>query len=184
MLSSLILLTLNTVPGVIALIKYDVFPNDLNEFLDEHDGIIIAHYNWWLRFPIYGAGIEKLVNELNGKRAFKIYHCLNASSVRDVVQNPNTKNLWIFAHGAIDGIGLNDGILYYQNLYTAPRKGFIAQLHCNHCTNDLKCGLSLVDKISDYGCVPEGRRPVYSSRSDTECCISHYKMLLRKGKIT
>jgi len=178
---SLIVLSVNLFPGVICLNNNSKYPNHLDLKKDEHDAIIICHYQWWKRFPVYGGGIEILVKRLDQNRFYCIYHCLTANEVRSIIMNPKTKRLWIFSHGSIDGMGINDGYLEYETLINAPRKEFISQLHCNHCVGD--CGFSLVDRISEYGCVLEGYRALVSMRSDLKCCLSHYNLLIKKRKI-
>lgn len=177
----LLFFIVNLIPGVWCLNRYSHYPDQLNEEEDEHDAIIVVHYEWWKRFPIYGGGIEKLIKFLDGNKAYRIYQCISVEEVRNVIQNPKTINLWIFSHGSIDGIVLNDGNLEYESLTNVEKKDFIAQLHCNHCGNG--CNLSLVDRIGKFGCIPEGRRMMIFSRSDLVCCLSHYQMLIKKGKI-
>lgn len=113
---SLIVLSINLFLGVICLNNNSQYPNHLDINKDEHDAIIICHYQWWKRFPIYGGGIEILVKGLDQNRPYCIYHCLTANEVRSVIMNPKTKRLWIFSHGSIEGSGLSDGYLEYETL--------------------------------------------------------------------
>jgi len=127
-----------------------------------HHGIVIAHGKLenlsLIRSPhlfiyggvndllIYFAGIETIVKNFNknnqnphGKlyrrTRYRIYHCRKARDFIKIVNNQSVRNLWIFGHGNISNLFLDDGNLAYKIFDGTPdylKKNFIAQLHCNN----------------------------------------------------
>jgi hypothetical protein len=147
-----------------------------------HHAIIIAHGKpddiSLISFPdlfvleiakdllVYWAGIELIIknfsvasqhpydNEYQRTR-YRIYHCKRAQNFIDIVNNPRVRNLWIFGHGNICNLFLEDGNFEYRFFEGTPsdlKKNFIAQLHCNNkegfslsyylCENPERCWMT------------------------------------------
>ena len=153
----------------------------LDEINSDHDAIIVVDYINQLKFPIYGGGIDILINEFTDKYPFKVYQISNPEDFKKIVLNPHAKNLWIFGHGARDRLSFGAGIeLKYNKLKDAPRKHFIAQLHCNNCI-DTDCTSSLADLIADHGCVSKDYRKMIFYRRDTRLCLKAYNHLINSS---
>ena len=149
-------------------------PIELNELTSDHDAIIVVDYINQLKFPIYGGGIDILINYFFNKRPYKIYQISNPDEFKKIVFNSCAKNLWIFGHGARDRLSFGAGIeVLYNDLKNAPKKNFVAQLHCNNCI-DTNCNPSLADLIANHGCVTNTYRKLIFYRRDTRLCLEKY----------
>jgi hypothetical protein len=107
-----------------------------------HTGIIVVHYDhqfvdysiWGVKTLITGLYQIRKPHTIRGLfrvEPYKIYHCSKKDEIIKVIDNPNILRIWVFGHGVKHGIKANDGMLYYCELSEAPKKEFIAQLHCN-----------------------------------------------------
>jgi len=153
-------------------------PPTLNEKNSDHDAIIVVDYLTQLKFPIYGGGIDILINDFKDSRPFKVYQISSPEEFRNIVLNPHAKSLWIFGHGARDRLSFGAGIEQkYDELKNAPKKQFIAQLHCNNCM-ELNCSSSLADFLAEQACVSNDYRKLIFYRRDTRSCLKKYKNLV------
>lgn len=120
----------------------------------EHTAIIVVFYcNPIQLFTIIG--VKRLVmgytnfcsgriSGLYDKESYRIYPVYCKKDIIPIINDSNCKRIWIFSHGLKHGISLDEENLYYCEFENAPKKDFIAQLHCN-CSG----GKSLIDYLID-----------------------------------
>jgi hypothetical protein len=139
--------------GVIALRKEKFKKIDQNEI---HNAIIVTHYKFQIKTPVYGDGFPKLITYFQKNNLpYMIYNCYEPEDLKIVVNNLNAQFLWIFGHGFRGGLNFGAGRnQYYSELKDAPRKQFIGQFHCNPQTHPTE--KSLAELISTWGYVTDG----------------------------
>ncbi|MEN6396073.1 MAG: hypothetical protein ABFC78_06280 [Methanoregula sp.] len=140
LIMSVLTLVLLSIPAILTLWYFQGWVASLfksNDFLnDQHIGVIIIIYKkryFWKWFYVYLSGIELLTKGLiKRQKKFAIYRCSSPIEFKNIVNQPQTIELWIFSHGKRDRISFGNNILEYQELQNAPKKNRVVQLHCNH----------------------------------------------------
>jgi len=97
-------------------------------------------------------GITQLAKILFERKnePFRLYFSFSKEDVREVIINPNVRNIWIFGHGSKGAVEVTDGPYFYNELTGKglAEKGYIRQYHCNGY-HDEKDSLSLVDILTN-----------------------------------
>ena len=150
-----VLLTISLVVFIINM-KSISYTNRNRDFQSnkEHTAIILANNYFPEKFTLYLDGIDLLIKCLKTKKeSYKVYKEVTGNDFKEIVRNQKVKSLYIFGHGCKHGIklGRND-FVYYCELQDAPKKDFIAQLHCNH-----QGGFSLADYLAKKSYVIDGK---------------------------
>lgn len=144
-------------------IKSKRFSNKNDQYLSHktHSAIILANNCFSLKDRIYLDGVDLLIRYLKLKKEpYKIYKEVTGNKFKNIVMGKNIKAIYLFGHGQKHGIKFGkDDCVYYCELRNAPKKEFIAQLHCNH-----NMGFSLADYISKESYVVDGKRRFYHNR--------------------
>ncbi len=110
----------------------------------KHTAIIIYGENFKSKWYLILSGIDILVKYLKkNNEPYQVYFIENQNQFKSIVNNPKTVQLYICCHGARHFANLGSENIYYCELSDAPKKDFIAQLHCNHGG-----GKSLADYIA------------------------------------
>lgn len=117
------------------LTKRYVNKNDEYKSESRHVGVVIGDKYGYIKNRVYFLnGITDLINHFRENDIpYRVYKGISGEDFKKIVNDEKVESLFIFGHGCRHGftLGKNDGV-YYCELRNAPKKKFIAQLHCNH----------------------------------------------------
>ena len=105
---------------------------------NDHDAIVISIYSKYGREYFFKEGIDLLITFfVKHKISFKVYLCQNSNDFISVLNNPKTKTLWIFGHGARGLLACQDTKLEYSKVVNllsneSKNKNYVYQFHCNN----------------------------------------------------
>lgn len=149
--------------AIIIIVKSVCYTNKNPEFLSdkEHTAIILANNYSPENFSLYLDGVDLLIKYFKtNEMSYKVYKEVTGKDFKEIVKNQKVKSLYIFGHGCKHGIKFErSDFIYYCELQDAPKKDFIAQLHCNHGG-----GFSLADYLAKESYVIDGKRRWWQNR--------------------
>jgi len=159
-------------------------PNN-KRYKKDYIAIILTNRNINDKFVICVSGISLLLKYIKKQnKPYILMKKFDEKKFRKIVYDKNCKELYLVGHGCRHGLKIDDKCFYYCELKDAPKKDFIAQLHCNHLG-----GKSLADYLAKNvknSFVPEGRQflPILKLLKKREICIlflNAIKFLLSKN---
>ena len=108
---------------------------NLTEFTSEdYHLIIVANFSFLKNLTTYASGIDLLIDHFQKQSIpHKIVVCDNSDVFLTEIMCNKAKNIWIFGHGDRHGVCFGKKKYFpYCKLKNAPKKKFIAQLHCSN----------------------------------------------------
>jgi hypothetical protein len=149
-----------------------------NQELDankNHIAIILCNDYMPERILVYREDLPKLVKYFKKKDwPYKIYFRVNRKKLDEIINNKETTILYLVGHGNRHGIKINNKeTTYFCEFDKAPKKKFIAHLHCTHNT-----GKALIEYLSE-----DSTKGFIANKKISSLGVSNFISKVTKGEI-
>lgn len=128
---------------------------------------------------VLASGPDLLIHYfVSSSTKFKLYNCHSRECFIDALRTSPAQHVWIFGHGTRHSVSFGNGcVVTFCELKDAPKRDFIAQLHCCHGT-----GMTLWEYLSKKpGIFTEGWHHYYQNREEIKDWIALQQKGLQTG---